>query len=830
MRRAIDSRAAVLALALAAGWAAAAPPPAAHPASGAAQPAAAAGSERARGFSASPRPLSCAADFGGAFPCRAQDDPAWTIPLAESLWRGAATGFCPGAYADAGTGAATASDAAEVRITGARLAAAPGAFVQVSGDVRVHRGDRLLSAAAVRLDERSGIVAATGTADIAMPGLHVRGRDARLHLDAERMRMADAEFVFTDLQWRGGAREIERTAAGVRLALADLTRCPPGSGLWRLRAAQLRVDARTGSASARHLRLELGAVPIFYAPYLRFPAGGERRSGFLFPSLAYDGKDGADITAPFYLNLAPNADATLSARGIGRRGIGIEGEFRHLGSSSRSELRSAFLPSDAAYDGRIDRADFAAPPDAAPFHGADRWMLGARHDGRFGAFATRIDIAAVSDNDYFLDLGSELALDSRISLERRAEIEYRRGAFDARLWAQGFQRLEPGSEPHRRLPQIDLRYAGGRIGPLGWSVSAALASFRPAGTAADAQPPSGERLHVEPRLELRADRPWGFAALGAGTRHTAYSLDDAGRSAGAQAAPRRAIRLATAEGGLFFERPLRGGGVQTLAPRIHYLRQSFAAQDHLPRFDAARTTFSYPALFRDNRFAGIDRIGDADRLSVAVASSLLAPGSGAERLSARFGAQRHLRAPRVGLRVGGDATPRTAAAAEFAASAQALRARATLAWDADRRALDEAGIAFSYRPDPADGGRVLHAGYRRRARFGIDQTDVAVHWPVARHWNGFARWSHDWEHGRSIEMFAGVGYANCCLAVKALWHRTLDAPRNRPAPLAGHEAGYAGYEEGVLLQVVLRGLAGIGGKIESRLERGIRGYRRDAPR
>ena len=81
----------------------------------------------------------------------------------------------------------------------------------------------------------------------------------------------------------------------------------------------------------------------------------------------------------------------------------------------------------------------------------------------------------------------------------------------------------------------------------------------------------------------------------------------------------------------------------------------------------------------------------------------------------------------------------------------------------------------------------------------------------------FGRWNHDWHFGQTIEAFAGFGYANCCLEAKLLWHRTIDAPRNRLSPEVGTD-------QGVLLQIALRGLAGVGGGVDGRLARGIKGY------
>jgi len=52
--------------------------------------------------------------------------------------------------------------------------------------------------------------------------------------------------------------------------------------------------------------LDFKGVPILYSPYFSFPLSDARKSGFLTPSAGTGGRNGAQLTAPYYLNLAPN--------------------------------------------------------------------------------------------------------------------------------------------------------------------------------------------------------------------------------------------------------------------------------------------------------------------------------------------------------------------------------------------------------------------------------------------------------------------------------------------------------------------------------------------
>ena len=747
--------------------------------------------------------------------------------LAESLWQRNAEpalgdGFrsCAGAYVEplaAGTGGPN----PPVDLTAQTLRSRIGGITHVDGGVVVRQGDRTLASMALEIDEHAAIARATSTARLAQPGLHMIGTRAIVGLGDDSARIDDAEFVLTGLELRGKAAHIDRAASVLRFASTSLTRCPPARNTWRLQASAVEIEQDAVFATARHARLMLGKMPIFYSPYLRFPVRSGRASGFLFPNTGYDDEDGVDIALPYYLNLAPHYDATLTARYIANRGTGLEGEFRHLGPRTRTAIGSAFLGSDRNYDGELPRADFLAGGGAAQdFAPAHRWLARANHRGRHGRLRTLVDYTAVSDNDYFVDLGAELAIASRIRLEQRSEIRYTHGGLFTRLWAQSFQRLEPGLAPYRRLPEANLTYAGTVHGPLDWTVDASWSAFR-RGSSAGATGLAavvGNRIHLEPRLRLPLARPWGFLTLSAGLRQTAYDL--AKTPAHIDRTPQRSIGMASADGGLFLERAVYGGAwTQTLEPRLYYLYQSYAAQQQLPRFDAARLTFGYRQLFRDNRFAGLDRIGDANQLAMGVTTRVLNAASGRELLAASIGVIGYLEDRRVvlsGRPTDYQAQPTSTLASELRSTLGRARIAATLAWNPHDDTLEEAGLAVSYRHGA---GRLLNLGYRRRTVDDIDQTDLSFHWPLTRQWSTFGRWNHDWRFGQTIEAFAGVGFASCCLDLKVLWHRTVDVPRNRLRPGLTKDSG-------VLLQLVFRGLAGFGTKVDSRLARGIKGFTR----
>ena len=710
-----------------------------------------------------------------------------------------------------------------MELTATRFQADADGGTRASGEVEVRQGRRLLATGEFDFDRGSGIGSSPGPLRLREPGLEARGLRARIGTRDARMQLDDVEFVLLQPQLRGTAASTERVAAELRFASPTLTRCAPGSDLWRLDADRIRIDRDADAATVRGARLRLGGVPVFYSPYLRLPLGNRRAGGWLFPGLG--SRDGFDLRLPYYLNLAENYDATVAGRWIRDRGTGVESEFRHLGRSSESALRGAFLAKDRDYDGTLSRAAFRAlresePSGVSAFAPANRWLLAARHRGDYGRIETAVDFTGVSDNDYFVDLGTDLAATGRLLLERRVQVRYADGGLLARLGAQDYQRLEPGAAPYRRLPEASLGYGGMLPGPLSWHIGGSWTAFEPSGGPGSA----GSRLHIEPQIRLPLTRSWGALGLAAKFRHTVYALQDPAPATERQ--PTRSVAAATVDGRLFLERPGPGGGLQVLEPRAQYRYQSYAEQDALPRFDVGRLTPSYQQLFRDNRFAGLDRIADANELAVGVAARLF-DGNGRERLSAAVGAVARFAAHRVAAidaaeaREGSSNSP---VAGELAARMGRWRLAGAVAWDAETRRTDNAGFDLAYR---AGTKRLINVGYRRRGGYRrppyaqpIEHTDVSFHWPLARQWQAFARWNRDWRGGRTIETLAGVGYANCCLEAKLLWHDTVAAPRNRLLASTARDRG-------LLVQFVFRGLAGFGGNVDGRLERSIRGYRRN---
>jgi LPS-assembly protein len=702
--------------------------------------------------------------------------------------------------------------------------------VRLAGNVRIEQGNRLVTASEAVLDSRTRQGTLNGTVRLLEPGMAAEGSRADVNLDTRAATVEDVEFVLLDSALRGAASNLSQNPDGDLLVSAGfLTRCEPGNDNWQISASSVTVVSDDVFATARNAVLRVKGVPVFYAPYVRFPVTDARQSGWLFPNTSYSNRDGFDISLPYYLNLAPNYDSIISPRYVSDRGSGVEASFRHLSEWQRSTFRGAYLHKDDLYDGELSRSDWELLRElgqvTGEFDPASRWLIGMNHIGSLGRFTTLIDYNAVSDRDYYRNLGNDLGVSSLITLERRAELRFREGGLGVRLWAQRFQRLDEGRvDPYQRMPSLDVTYDGDLGRRLQWSVASSFVSFdrdNAALTGVDAI--VGQRLHLEPRVQLPLLASWGFLRFTGGYRYTHYDLSD--QPAELESQPDRRIGFGSAQGGLFFERNLSAFGtalVQTLEPQLFYLYQQYEDQSTLPRFDATALTFGYSQLFRENRFSGVDRIGDANQLSVGLTSRFVDSASGREYVRASLGEIVYFRDRLVTVDgvVGADQRQSTSALAGEVAGrlAEHWGVSGTIIWNHQGGEVDEGAAGIQYR---RDNRHIVNFGYRWRLQDDIEQTDFSVYWPVSRHYAVVGRWNYDLGSGRTVEAFGGIEYNDCCWQIRLMGRRFVDSPTGRD--LATVDA-----DDGIFLQIVFKGLAGFGTKVESVLERGIRGYRTES--
>jgi LPS-assembly protein len=642
------------------------------------------------------------------------------------------------------------------------LITAGGAEFRLGGDGRfssplvIRRGDSQLEADDAVYNGTSGDFAVAGNIDFRNPGTRVRGRAAAYSPGAEQLVITAADFELYSLPARGSAGRIA-VEGSTRLVLNDVryTACAPGKDDWLLIADDITIDRSKGMASARNAKLEFLGVPILWLPYLTYPVSGQRKSGVLLPDFGSSGQRGFELLVPYYFNLAPNYDATLTPRYMSQRGLQLQGEFRYLDTNHRGILGAEFLPDDKGT-------------------GDARTLLRVAHRSRLpGRLDLNVTATDVSDPQYFEDFTSGIEATSQIALERRVDLQYFQGPWSVLLRMQDFQTLDeegisPEDRPYRRLPQLSGRGYWPR-GPLGleYAVNGDFTWFdRNVGV-------TGLRGHVLPQLALPLE--WRGVTLrpAAALDVTGYRLDNTDPDANDR--PSRAVPIYTVDLSTVLERRVDESRryLQTLEPRIQYVHIPFEDQADLPVFDTLNPDFNIVQLFRANRFVGLDRVGDTDQLSIGVTTRLIRANNGSQFLTATVGQTRYFTTRDVVL---GSADPSSDNSSDYIGELglninDQWNVDLGVQWDSDARQTELAEIRVLYHPDDV---RVINLAYRLRGD-NVEEIDVAAAWPLGGRWSAVGRYNYSLIGQTPLESFAGLEYATCCWGVRFTTRRNLVA-------------------------------------------------------
>jgi len=538
---------------------------------------------------------------------------------------------------------------------------------------------------------------------------------------------------------------------------ATYSTCAPGQRDWEIYVDELDLDYVGEEGKGRNAVVRFKDVPFFYLPWMNFSLNNQRKSGFLPPTIGSTSKSGLEVTAPWYWNIAPNMDATITPRLMTRRGVQINTELRYLldtqpnrtqpGMPDKGQVRLEYLPGDNVA-------------------GRDRYGFALQHNQTMGqGFVANLNLNGVSDDNYFSDLSSRVSQVSQGNLLRQGALSYAGPWYSAQLNLQSYQTLGELKSPYRRLPQLTANAFRYDL-PLGLALNlnAEYVNF---------DHPTyllGKRTTLYPQLSL----PLATAAFSLtpkiGIHATQYALDrldrpdQEGRSwTGVPASQSRALPIFSVDGGFVMERSTDWFGkalVQTLEPRAYYVNIPRHDQSKIPVFDTGIAGFNYAQMFSENRYAGGDRIGDANELTLAVTSRFLDPASGADLLRAALGTRYYFSDQYVTLP---GETARTERSADILATLAGQvwpHIYADIGWQYNPRdaRTERLNLGGRYRPEA---GKVINAGYRY-ARDLLGQVDISAQRPLFGGWHGVGRYNYSTKEHRIIEIIGGLEYDAGC--------------------------------------------------------------------
>lgn len=703
------------------------------------------------------------------------------------------------------------------------------------GDVEVRHSQFLLSSDWAMFDRINESAHLEGNVVFRGPEFVITGFRADYRIATSEFSLDDASYVLYQSRLRGDASRIQSRRKGDQGGLlteefdlfarpdgpekgilttvynGSFTTCPPGVTHWSVGASKIELDREEGFGSASHAVLRVQDIPVAYFPYITFPIDDRRKTGFLYPSFGSSNTGrGLFLSTPFYWNIAPAYDATITPSYTHGRGLLTEWEFRHLGALGLSKVDLGYEPEDDQYKSEH------------PGKEGERWGIGLDnqyYQGVFqrseGVLAGLLDVNAVSDSDYLSDLNRSLSINDESHLQKRWQVSYTSARYQVKGLLHAYQTIDddvlPEDRPYARLPE--LSFTGfDRVGGLGLSLSSDYVYFyRDNENLSGLDRANGHRFAWVPALSYQWWMPGGYLTPAIQLHHSDYFLSDQPESTDSHLS--RTLPTASLDGGLVLDADWQWDGKpwrQTLEPRIFYVTTPSRDQSRIPLFDTTLQPFNYSQLFDINRYSGQDRIADSNRLTLAMSTSLRESGSGEERARFSIGQVYHFDDREVGLSA--DDSALTRSDSPLAGEVQ-LRPWPWIdlefngLWDARSQETMEGAFNVSLHSEDYDSIFNLSHRYINGK---LEQSDISAVLPVTNQVTLMGRWLYELRDKRSIGSVAGVEYESCCYKVQFLANSYLTDDET--------------VDHRFMIRVELTGIAGVDTGAFGRIEDAIEGF------
>lgn len=694
-----------------------------------------------------------------------------------------------------------------------------------TGNVDINQGNSRMQADEVQVHQQQpeGQTEPVRTVD-ALGNVHyddnqviLKGPKGWANLNTKDTNIWDGNYQMVDRQGRGTA-DVMKQRGQNRYTILDngtFTSCLPGSNTWSVVGSEVIQDREEQVAEIWNARLKLGPVPVFYSPYLQLPIGDKRRSGFLIPNAKYSTSNYFEFYLPYYWNIAPNMDATITPHYIHKRGnTQWQNEFRYLSQAGEGLIEFDYLPSDKVYE------------DEHPTEGdRHRWLFFWQHTGvldkvwRFNANYTK-----VSDPNYFNDFSSKYGSSTDGYATQILSVGYAVENFDATVSTKQFQVFNRNnSNSYSAQPQVDVNWYHNDLGPFDFRVYGQAVNF----VNTNKNNPESTRLHLEPTLSLPVSNDWSslntevkllathYQQTNIDTFNAANANAQTGRSYDANV--NRVMPQFKADGKLVFERDMdwAAGYTQTLEPRAQYLYVPYRDQSHINNYDSSLLQSDYSGLFRDRTYGGLDRIASANQVTTGLTTRIF-DNAAVERFNVSVGQIYYFTESRTGDdNINWEKDNKTGslvwAGDTYWRISDRWGLRGGVQYDTRLDNIANSSSALEYRRDE---NRLLQLSYRYASpeyiqatlpefaaadqfKKGISQVGTAASWPIADRWSLVGAYYLDTNTKKPADQMVGVQYNSCCYAIRLGWERKLN----------GWENDQSKYEKVIGFNIELRGLS-----------------------
>ena len=653
-----------------------------------------------------------------------------------------------------------------------------GEVTYLQGQATLISNQQRISADEIIYDQPKDTITLKNQVNYQTESMQLQSLSGEFHPDAGSGTFEQNQFLLPEYDASGSAESINIIdEQHSQLKGISYSTCPPDNRAWEMRASSMAFDQEENTGEAYNVTLKFKNIPFLYVPYINFPLKG-RKTGLLPPTFTVSERNGTDVALPWYWNIAPQYDATITPRSIQNRGTMLSNEFRFLTPYSSGEINLDYLPGDKAFNN--DNRYFG------------RFNHRYNEDGWYGT----VNINSVSDDNYLNDLGSSVIDSNSVRINQRIEHGYRTATLNLKFNLQSYQELT-NAPIYQRLPQLTLAWKPQYDSKIKFSLNTDWTRFHHT----TASKVTGNRLDIRPTFNYPIESASGFLRPKITLRHTRYQLDN-----GTQL--QRTVPILSADSGLFFDRDMRWGNTpyqQTLEPRLFYLYAPYIDQTNDPKFDTSTIAFSWNRLFQDNRFSGADRQIDANQLSLALSSRFIESQSGIERLRLSAGKIITFTTPEVNLGT-------TWKDSDYENLIAELAFRPLNEWQlkhnqqfkpTGEKALHNTSINYN-------SSQYGHAKltYRENNTTSLSQSDLIANLRISHRWHLIGRRLHDFNQKQTLDAILGLEYESCCWIGRIITRNEWKLDTLQP-------------ERSYLFNIEFKGLGKVGQDIESLLGNGI---------
>ncbi|ELY2739542.1 LPS assembly protein LptD [Cronobacter turicensis] len=696
-----------------------------------------------------------------------------------------------------------------------------------TGNVDIQQGNGRLQADEVLLHQKQaeGQPEPVRTVD-ALGNVHyddnqviLKGPKAWANLNTKDTNVWKGDYQMVGRQGRGKADLMKQRGENRYTILENgsFTSCLPGSDTWSVVGSEVIHDREEQVAEIWNARFKLGPVPVFYSPYLQLPVGDKRRSGFLIPNAQYSKTNYFEFSLPYYWNIAPNFDATITPHYMHKRGnVQWQNEFRYLTHAGAGLMEFDYLPSDKVYQDEN--------PGMSDKH---RWLFYWQHGGVMDqVWRFNVNYTKVSDTSYFNDFNSKYGSSTDGYARQFFSVGYAVENFDATLSALQFQVFDASrGSAYRAEPQLDVNFYQNDVGPFDTRLYAQAVHF----TNVNENLPEATRLHLEPTISLPVSNDWGSLNAEAKLLATHYQQDNldryrAYRGGNNEAANNledsvnRVLPQFKLDGKVVFERDaglIGDGFTQTLEPRAQYLYVPYRDQSSINNYDSSLLQSDYSGLFRDRTYGGLDRIASANQVTTGVTSRIYDDAS-VERFNVSVGQIYYFTQSRTGdddinWEKNKDTGSMVWAGDTYWRISDRWGLRGGVQYDARLANVATGNGVIEYRRDD---DRVVQLNYRyaspeyiqatlpsystaEQYKDGINQVGMTASWPIVDRWSVVGAYYYDTNSNEAADQMLGVQYNSCCYAIRVGYERKLN----------GWDTDKSKYDEVIGFNIELRGLS-----------------------